>query len=117
MKVLLDNCVHYRAKRLFPGHDVSHARDLGWRQLLNGALIAAAAQQQFDVLVTTDKKMRFEHNLTALPITVLELNTRFTRWTDLLTLEPHLATALAATADYRFVSVAPDGALELLAKR
>ena len=54
MRLLLDNCVHFGAEVLFPGHEVLHACDLGWRELSNRELIARTAQQ-FDVLVTTDK--------------------------------------------------------------
>jgi len=57
------------------------------------------------------------HNLPMLPLWVLELNSRFTRIDDLRTLHPHLASAIEATEGYRFVSVAPDGTLELLGKR
>jgi hypothetical protein len=94
---------------------VLHARDVGWRHLLNGALIAQAAAR-FDVLVTTDKNIRNEQNLDKLPISVLELNTRFTRIEDLRTLSPYLENALAACLEYRFVSVSPDGLLEKLGK-
>jgi predicted nuclease of predicted toxin-antitoxin system len=66
MKVLLDNCVHYKAKSLFTGHEVSHARDVGWRQLSNGELLAHAAGA-FDVLITADKKIRYEQNLERIP--------------------------------------------------
>ena len=116
MKILLDNCVHYRAKTLFVGHDVLHARDVGWRDLSNGTLLTRAAQQ-FEVLATADKKIRFEHNLIALPITVLELNTRFVRWADLQTLSPFLERALSFSSAYRFISVSPDGQIETLAPK
>ena len=115
MRLLLDNCVHYKAKALFSGHEVFHARDVGWRHLLNGALITQAATR-FDVLVTTDKKIRHEQNLDKLPVSVLELNTRFARIEDLRTLAPFLDNALAACLEYRFVSVTPDGLLEKLGK-
>jgi len=113
VRILLDNCVHYKAKSLFPGHDVLHARDVAWRHLSNGDLLAQAALR-FDVLVTTDKKIRYEHNLEKLPIAVLELNTRFTRLADLQTLAPYIDSALAATSAYRFVSCAADGTLTKL---
>jgi hypothetical protein len=115
MRVLLDNCVHYKAKSLFVGHEVLHARDVGWRQLANGELLAEAAKA-FDVLVTTDKKIRYEQNLERLPIPVLELNTRFTRLQDLQTLSPHLAAALNHTRTFRFVSIGPEGMIEKLAE-
>lgn len=113
MKLLLDNCVHYRAKSLFPRHEVLHARDVGWRALANGELLRQASQQ-FDVLVTTDKNIRNEHNLSTLPISVLELNTRFTRIEDLKTLAPFLEAAVEACVRYRFVSVRPDGTMDRL---
>lgn len=116
MRILLDNCVHYRAKTLFSPHDVMHARDLGWRELSNGELIAQAAAR-FDVLATTDKNIRHEQNLERLPISVLELNTRFTRIADLRSLAPHLGAALDATTAFRFVSVKADGQLECLGPR
>jgi len=53
-------------------HDVSHAKDIGWRELSNGALLKQAAKQ-FDVIVTVDKKMRFEQNVSKLPIPIIEL--------------------------------------------
>lgn len=116
MKILLDNCVPYRAKLLFSGHEVSHTADLGWEELRNGALLATASSR-FDLLVTTDKKIQHEQNLESLPLPVLELNTRFTRLADLQVLASHIAAALDATACYRFVSVSADGTLVLPAKR
>jgi len=116
VRILLDNCVHYRAKSLFAGHDVVHARDLGWRDLSNGELIAQAASR-FDVLATTDKRIRHEQNLSKLPISILELNSRFTRLSDLQSLVPHLDAALKATSDFRFVSVRPNGRIDRLGPR
>jgi hypothetical protein len=116
VKVLLDNCVNYRAKAFFHGHEVLHARDVGWRHLLNGVLLVEAAKR-FEVLATVDKNIRHQHNLINLPIAVLELNTHFTRLKDLTALAPHLDRALAATKDFLFVSLSPDGTLETLAPR
>jgi hypothetical protein len=115
LKILLDNCVHVLAVELFPGHAVVHARQLGWRELSNGALIAAAADQHFDVLATTDKKMRFEHNLERLPISIFELAPRFTRIADLRSLAQSINEALEAARTHRFVSVHADRTVEQLA--
>jgi hypothetical protein len=76
-------------------------------------LIARAAIQ-FDILATTDKKMRHEHDLAKLPISILELNTHFTRLVDLQALSPHLVKATEACGAFRFVSVRPDGIIETL---
>lgn len=117
MRLLLDNCVPYRAKALFVGHDVAHASDRGWGRLQNGELIAAVAADRYDAFVTTDKKIRHEHNLAKLPVPIVELNSRLTRFRDLQSLLPHLPAALGSTARHWFVSVRPDGTLELLAPR
>ncbi len=116
MRILLDNCVHVKAKGLFRGHEVLHASDIGFEKLANGELMARAAKR-FDVFVTTDKKIRYEHNLDKLPIALVELNTRLTRFDDLRTLEPHLEAALQHTKTHRFVSVASDGRCERLGPR
>ena len=36
----------------------------GWDRLVNGELIAAAEEAGFDLLITTDKNMRYQQNLT-----------------------------------------------------
>jgi hypothetical protein len=116
VKIVLDNCVHYKAKSRFPGHTVSHARDEGWQRLINGELLAVSAKR-FEVLVTTDKKIRNQQNLEALPLTVIELASRFVRWEDLVALSPYFPTALSSAAKYRFISIHSDGTIELLAER
>jgi hypothetical protein len=116
VRILLDNCVHYGAKGIFPGHEVLHARDVGWRDLSNGDLLARAAQR-FELFVTTDKNIRFEQNLETLSISILELNTKFTRIQDLKLLAPFLLAAIERSNNYRFVSVSPDGKIETLAER
>lgn len=80
MKVLLDNCVHIKLKTLVQNHEVVHARDLGWRELGNGALLAEAAAAGFAAMITVDKKIRYEHNLNLLPVGILELMLCETDW-------------------------------------
>lgn len=116
MRVLLDNCVHRHVRRLLPGHDVRHTSEVGWAALRNGELIARAARQ-FDVFVTTDKKIRHEQNLLKAPLPIVELNSLFTRFDDLKAMGPFLELALAHTRSHLFVSVKPDGSFELLAPR
>lgn len=82
----------------------------------NGALLAAAAGQ-FDLLITTDQNLRHQQNLERLPIAVLELHTRDTRLAALRAFAPHLPAALSACTRFRFISLSPDGSLELLAPR
>lgn len=117
MKILLDNCVDFRAKRLFPGHDVSHARNQGWKDLANGRLLAAAADAGFSVLVTIDKNIRFQQNLATLPLSVLEIDVFRNRLRDVEALVEHIPAAIENTRRFAFVSLKPDGTIECLAER
>ncbi|MEM6313869.1 MAG: hypothetical protein AAF743_07265 [Planctomycetota bacterium] len=117
MKILLDNCVPKRAKRLLSQHTVQHTSELGLGELGNGKLIQTAADLGFDVLLTVDQNIRREHNLAQLPIAIIELYVRDTRFPALIPLEPHFEDALAATGTHRFVSLALGGAIERLAER
>ena len=45
----------------------------GWDRLVNGELIAAAEAGGFDVLLTTDKNMRYQQNLTGRKIAFVVL--------------------------------------------
>jgi hypothetical protein len=68
-------------------------------------------------LVTTDKNIPNQHNLATLPIPVIELAAADTRIEGLLPLAPYCLAALEQTARYWFVSVSPDGSLELIGDR
>ena len=58
MRILLDNNVNQRFASLLGDFDVTHARALGWGELLNGTLISAAEVAGFDVMITADKQMQ-----------------------------------------------------------
>lgn len=117
MKILLDNCIDSRAKPLFPGHEVVHARDLGWRALENGKLLAAAAESGFGVMVTVDKNIRHQQNLEALPVSILELDLPRSRLKDIQAVSFMLAEAISKSEAFRLVSLKSDGSMELLAPR
>jgi hypothetical protein len=90
MRVLLDNNVNQRFAALVDGHEVVHARQLGWGELLNGKLISAAEEAGFDVMITADKQMQYQQNLTGRRIAIIVLNSVLLRWTDIEPLAPHV---------------------------
>jgi hypothetical protein len=67
-----DNLTHSLSSR----HNVTKARHRGWERLKNGNLLREAEAAGFDVLVTTDKSMSYQQNLTGrkLALVVLERN-------------------------------------------
>jgi hypothetical protein len=64
MKILFDNGTPKPIARSLRGHDVTFARRIGWHELENGELIQQAEEAGFDVLLSTDKNIRYQQNLT-----------------------------------------------------
>ena len=59
MKILFDNGTPNTNARSLPGHQVTFARQIGWRELGNGELIQRAEEAGFDLLLSTDKNIRY----------------------------------------------------------
>src|SRR5437016_6335841 len=68
MRVFLDACIDPRAVKVFTGHEVQTAFDLGWH-LLKDHLLLPLVQERFDVFVTADQGFEYEHNLKKLRLT------------------------------------------------
>lgn len=77
MKILFDQGTPAPLRRSLPGHDVSTAHEMGWSDLDNGRLLAAA-DEAFDVRVTTDRNLRHQQNLAGMKLAILVLPT--TSW-------------------------------------
>ena len=71
MKILLDNCMPKRFRRLLAGHEVTHTSELGWGDLKNGKLLAAAEDAGFDALVTVDSSLQFQQSLSRRKIAII----------------------------------------------
>jgi hypothetical protein len=63
MLILFDNGTPAPLRHALKGHAVVEAIERGWERLSNGELIAAAEAAGFDVLLTTDKNIRYQQNL------------------------------------------------------
>ena len=63
MLILFDNGTPAPLKHALDGHTVVEAIERGWDRLVNGELIAAAEEAAFDLLLTTDKNIRYQQNL------------------------------------------------------
>lgn len=92
-RVLLDHCVPRPFGKMLAGHAVETAAERGWSALENGELLAAAEGAGFEVLLTADKNLRYQQNLTARRIAILELPTNRLRLVQ--NCLPAVETALA----------------------
>jgi predicted nuclease of predicted toxin-antitoxin system len=89
--ILLDNNVPRGLARALAGHAVTETRERGWATLKNGDLLTAAEQAGFEVLVTSDKSIKYQQNLAGRKIAIVALGKG--RWT---LIKPHLAKVVAA---------------------
>ena len=65
MVVLFDHGTPKGLIRALPGHTVYTAQGKGWDTLSNGALLDAAEEAGFELLLTTDRRIRYQQNLRA----------------------------------------------------
>ncbi len=79
MLILFDHGAPYGLARQLPEHVVRTAREMGWDQLSNGNLLRAAEDAAFDLLLTTDRRIQYQQNLTGRKIAVVVL-TGTTKW-------------------------------------
>src|SRR5580658_142268 len=63
MLILFDNGTPAPLRYALKDHVVVEAVERGWDRLANGELIAAAEAAGFELLLTTDKNMRYQQNL------------------------------------------------------
>jgi len=91
MLVLFDNGVpRTLARHLIGDHTVTEARARGWAELENGKLLNEAEAAGFEVLVTTDKNLSYQQNLSGRRIAIVVLGKG--RWT---LIKPHVAKVVA----------------------
>jgi hypothetical protein len=73
MRVLFDQTTPVPLRPRLKGHTVRTAAQLGWDRLKNGELITAAEEGGFDVLLTTDKNMRYQQDRSGRKIAIVVL--------------------------------------------
>ncbi|MBM4063391.1 MAG: hypothetical protein FJ265_20170 [Planctomycetes bacterium] len=93
MRILFDQGVPVPLRGLLEGHAVETAFERSWSTRTNGELLHAAEAAGFEVLLTTDKRLRFQQSLAGRRLAVLILPT--TRWPDI---REHAGEVLAALA-------------------
>ena len=90
MRILFDQGTPAPLRKYLANHEVKTAADMGWSRLTNGQLLDAA-EETFDLLITTDQHLREQQNLAARKLAILGLST--TSWPKL---EPNHMTILSA---------------------
>jgi hypothetical protein len=103
MLVLFDNGTPAPLRHALKDHVVVEAIDRGWDRLLNGELIAAAEAAGFDVLLTTDKNMRYQQNLKGRNIAFVVIGNQ--QWPTLRRYVERVVTAVNAATPGSYTEV------------
>ena len=102
--VLFDHGTPKGLARALPGHTIHTAQSKGWDTLNNGALLNAPEQAGFDLLLTTDRRLRYQQDLRAHRITLVVL-TGSTRWSRVRQHADRIAAAVASATPGSYAEV------------
>jgi predicted nuclease of predicted toxin-antitoxin system len=99
MKILIDECAPHMLKSVLTaaGFDCITTQEAGWSGKENGELLDLA-EAGFDALVTIDRNLRYQQNLTGRRIALLILRARSNRLADL---RPHFPACVEALRTIR----------------
>jgi hypothetical protein len=102
--ILFDHGTPKGLIRALPGHTVDTAQAKGWDTLSNGALLKAAEEAGFDVLLTTDRRMRHQQNLQGRRVALVVL-TGTIRWSLVRQHAERVAAAVASATPGSYTEV------------
>lgn len=105
MKILFDQGTPVPIRPFLKGHVVRTAAQEKWDTLRNGDLLDAAESLGFDLLITTDKNLRYQQNLAGRRIAIIVLSKQ--QWPEL---RPHVhlivqAVDLCVASSYTEVEI------------
>jgi len=80
LKILFDQGTPAPLRKTLAPHVISTAFEMGWAELQNGDLLASA-EKLFEGLITTDKNLRYQQNLSGRQLAILVLPT--TSWPEI----------------------------------
>lgn len=104
MRILFDQGTPLPLRDHLTSHTVITAFELGWSNLKNGELLAAA-ETSFDLFITTDQQLRYQQNLSGRKLAILVLLT--TNWPRLRMFIPQIQEAVdrILPGDYQEVTL------------
>lgn len=93
MKIIFDQGTPAPLRHALSAHEVATAYEMGWSDLRNGDLLRVA-EQAFDLMITTDKNLRYQQNVTGRRLAILVLPT--TSWPRI---RDHVAVVAVTVAE------------------
>jgi uncharacterized protein DUF5615 len=93
MRVLFDQGTPVPLRGFLIGHEVVTAFEVGWSEISNSELLEKA-KKEFDVLLTTDKQLKYQQDLASRRIAIPVLP--YASWIKLRTHAEKIASAVMA---------------------
>ncbi len=108
MKILMDECLPAKLKGAVTalGHECQTVRQAGFGSKKNSELLSIA-EGKWDVLLTSDRNIKYQQNMTGRKVAVLILCAKTNRMKDLLPLMPLCSQALLAIKPGQVIDVGP----------
>ena len=103
MRILLDHNVPAPLRHALQDHEVETAYEKGWAELTNGELLSAAESTGFDLLITTDKEIRHQQNLSGRKLSLLVLGAN--DWTRIRSVQALVVAAVSSIQTGEYVEV------------
>lgn len=97
MKILLDENIPKRLKFDFQDVEIYTIREKRWNGKSNGELLKLLVAKHFNVLITFDKRLKFQQNLDKYPISIIVLNAVDNTYETLKDLVPKIKENLTGT--------------------
>lgn len=91
MKILLDENIHLGIKDSFPEKfQVFTAREMNWNGKKNGELLSLCETNGFDVMITLDKNLHYQQNLSKFKLNVILLRVKNNRFDTVKNMIPDI---------------------------
>jgi hypothetical protein len=103
MRILFDHGTPSGIAKALAGHEVTEAVERGWDRISNGELLKLAEAAGFELLLTTDKRIRYQQNLTNRKIAILVLGN--SRWRIVRLYLDRIVLALTAATPGSYAEV------------
>ncbi len=105
MRILFDHGTPSGIAKALAGHEAAEAIERGWDRILNGELLKAAEAAGFELLLTTDKRIPYQQNLTNRKIAIFVLGNSTWRIVRLYLDRIALAANAATPGSYAEVDI------------
>jgi len=103
MKIIFDQGTPKALKNYLYPHAISTSFQMKWSAKKNGDLLAAAEAAGFDLLITTDKNLRYQQNLAGRKIAIIVLMVPY--WPEIRPFVQLVQDAVAKVTPSAFIEI------------